>query len=192
MEHADPFSSTSRPGQNGKQAWASARKFLYLSGRIAYALTNVILLVAVTYIASVKLGSPYTIGFDNQKIPCMPWRVFLLDARRPVQISTGDIVSFRPGNIGRGLDGELLVKRVRAVAGDQITIRDDLLYINGEPIDKLWLMKTLGHPPGSLDKSYVVPAGSYFVVGTARESYDSRYWGTLRLDQVTGSARPLL
>lgn len=170
----------------------SAREIARLSWRLLYALVNVFLLVAVIYIVSVKLGSPYTIGLDKQKIPCLPWRVFLLDARPPARIAVDDLVSFRAGAIGQGLDGELLVKKVRGIPGDKIEIKDDVLYINKEPIDKMWLMKTLGKAPGSLDKSYTVPADSYFVVGTARVAYDSRYWGVIHRKQVTGSARPLL
>ena len=38
----------------------------------------------------------------------------------------------------------------------------------------------------------IVPKGDYFAMGTAWDSYDSRYWGFVKKDEIVGIAYPLI
>lgn len=83
----------------------------------------------------------------------------------------GDIVIFRfPDD-----EKQLYIKRIIGEPGDVVEIRDGLVYINGseEPLDEPYVKVT---PEGDFGP-YVVPEGSYFMLGDNRNnSADSRYW----------------
>lgn len=81
--------------------------------------------------------------------------------------------------------GELLVKRVAAVAGDRVAIDNGVLTVNGQPVPEPYL------DPAGPDRSYLhvldVPAGSIFVLGDNRAcSVDSRTFGPVPTRLVVG------
>lgn len=79
-----------------------------------------------------------------------------------------------------------LIKRIVAVEGDTVEIRDGVLYVNGELVDEPYLFQQGGMPPFGPE---VVPADSVFVMGDNRAvSYDSRRFGAIPLDHVLGEA----
>lgn len=84
--------------------------------------------------------------------------------------SRGDIVFFQnPDN-----ENEIYVKRLIGVPGDTIEIKGGKTYVNGQLLSEPYLNET----PNELDFGpYVVPDGSYFMLGDNRNhSHDSRYW----------------
>ncbi len=90
---------------------------------------------------------------------------------------------------------EDFIKRVVAVGGDTVEIRNKVVYINGKREIQPHAMYT--DPtiiPGSVDPRdnfgpVQVPKGSIFVMGDNRDhSYDSRFWGFVRLGAVEGKA----
>lgn len=99
-------------------------------------------------------------------------------------INRGDIVSLSLPS------GEYYVKRVVAVAGDEVDIREGRLYVNGRMEEAEYVLgETLAE---SLSLSYpcVVEEGKVFVLGDHRtESVDSRYFGSVSLEQITGIIR---
>jgi len=86
-----------------------------------------------------------------------------------------------------------MIKRVVAVAGDTIEMKDGLLYVNDVPQEENFI---LGPAEYDMPKQKV-PAKSLFVLGDNRnESFDSHIWGFLPVDHVIGRAtmhyRPLI
>ena len=82
-------------------------------------------------------------------------------------------------------DGEALIKRVVAVAGDEVEVRNGQLVINGEPQDEPFTAEQAEYtlPPMR------VPADCVFVLGDNRNhSFDSHYWGFLPVKNVIGHA----
>ena len=80
-----------------------------------------------------------------------------------------------------------LIKRVIAVEGDKIDIRDGNVYINDEMLNEPYVK---GITPG-MEKSYpyVVPEGYVFVMGDNREnSLDSRSFGPVSINSIEGKA----
>ena len=89
-----------------------------------------------------------------------------------------------------------LVKPIAAVPGDAVVFDQNGVVVNGQPIpnsapladDPSGLMLR-AVPPGS----YVVMQDSVWVVsGHDPRSYDSRYWGPLPVNAITGRAVPVL
>jgi signal peptidase I len=82
------------------------------------------------------------------------------------------------------------IKRVVAVAGETVEMRQRHLYINGERVDDPYATYRLG----GVEKSqhfgpYVVPAGTVFAMGDNRdESSDSRFWGPVPIENIKGLA----
>ena len=103
-------------------------------------------------------------------------------------INRGDIIVFKHppreacgGDTGPNSD---LVKRVIGMPGDQLTSRNNVIFINGKPLIEHWKhAATLGN-----DIGYVkVPKGQYFMMGDNRpSSCDSRLWGTLPKSLIVG------
>jgi signal peptidase I len=82
-------------------------------------------------------------------------------------------------------DGALVLKRVVAVAGDTVEIRDAVLYVNDARVDEPEV------DLAAFDATYFgpvcVPAGQVFVLGDNRAgSVDSRTYGGVDVDAVTG------
>jgi signal peptidase I len=99
-------------------------------------------------------------------------------------------------------DGTRLVKRVVGLPGDSVLMVNDQLYINGQPlsyqVSNGSIHETLGQhnhemmvlPNVRAMRTFGpihVPAGEYFMMGDNRDnSADSRYFGTVKLDQILG------
>ena len=98
----------------------------------------------------------------------------------------------------------LLVKRVIALPGDTLEIRDKTVYINGEELNEPYKKHSdpkvypQGSPNplvGSVQRdnytAVTIPEDNYFVMGDNRDdSLDSRFWGFLPKHYVVG--RPLV
>ena len=110
----------------------------------------------------------------------------LLNRRLPMlkTIRRGDIVVFR---YPRNLD-ETFLKRVTAVGGDRVEIRDGVVYVNSRALDEPYaLHRAPLHSAYEEMGSVVVPQHSLFVMGDNRDnSSDSREWGFVPVRNVIG------
>ncbi len=100
----------------------------------------------------------------------------------------GDIVVFKyPVDQKRDF-----IKRVIGVPGDTIEIRNKIVYVNGEKLEDLYVIHRDGNIiPGERDnfEPVTVPEGSYFMMGDNRDgSFDSRFWGYVKEEEVIGKA----
>jgi signal peptidase I len=100
----------------------------------------------------------------------------------------GDIVVFEyPRDLSKDY-----IKRVIALPGETIEIRDGQIFINGEQLDEPYLQGAptycvSGYP--CHQGPVIVPEGSIFVMGDNRaNSSDSREWNALPFDRVVGQA----
>lgn len=118
----------------------------------------------------------------------------------------GDIVVFRNPYVPRGDEsffeaavrsvlealgirtenGDDLIKRVIATGGEEIAIRDNRVWIDGEPLAESYL------PAGTVmadQPARVIPEGSVFLMGDNRaQSSDSRVFGPVAESEIVGEA----
>ena len=96
-------------------------------------------------------------------------------------LSRGDLVALRPGR------SEVpVVKRVVGLPGDEVKIKDALLYVNDQLVDEPYVdhkaIDALFYGP------VVVPGDSFLVLGDARAvSIDSRVYGPVAADRLIGT-----
>jgi signal peptidase I len=80
---------------------------------------------------------------------------------------------------------ELLIKRIIALAGETIEVRDGVVHIDGQPLQEEYLVR---QTRGSYGPA-TIPEGHVFVMGDNRgASNDSRIFGPVSLDRVVGRA----
>jgi signal peptidase I len=95
----------------------------------------------------------------------------------------GDIVVFQPTTIAP----IPYVKRVAAVAGDMIELRDGRLFVNGRASEIPEAVGLTQAQSPSLIYPLTVPADSYFALGDNRQSSsDSRSFGPQPYDKIIG------
>ena len=96
-------------------------------------------------------------------------------------VEAGDIVSVAYPS------GKYFVKRVVAVAGDVVDIKDGTLYVNGVPEEGDYFLGATKPELGSFTYPYTVGEDCVFVLGDNREvSEDSRRYGAFNLRQIGG------
>ncbi len=88
---------------------------------------------------------------------------------------------------------KFLIKRIAALPGETIVIKDDTVTIkNAEyPDGFLWQQGTINSSGRKANQTVTLKDDEYFVLGDNRdESADSRLWGPLQRNLITG--RPLI
>lgn len=82
------------------------------------------------------------------------------------ELHSGDVVIFEH-------DGKMLVKRIAAVGGDTVFIDDETHAVG------------INEPSGRYTRDFVVPVGSFFVLGdNVAGSVDGRYWSEPCISQT--------
>ena len=100
----------------------------------------------------------------------------------------GDIIIFKSELQDENGKDKLLIKRVIGLPGDEVTIDDGKVYLNGKEYKESYIKD--GYTPGSVNK-LKVPEGQYFVMGDNRVvSIDSRYSevSCVKKDAIKGKA----
>lgn len=107
-------------------------------------------------------------------------------------IHVGDIVVFKTKGIPPIDDPEkpYYIKRVVGLPGDTIRIGEDgFLYRNGSKLDEPHFFVENRYSTLGAQREFSVPEGKVFVFGdNSGNSYDSRGWGGVPLENVMGKA----
>ncbi|HHW48884.1 MAG TPA: signal peptidase I [Clostridiaceae bacterium] len=101
------------------------------------------------------------------------------------KLNRGDIIVFYDINEDRQL-----IKRLIAVEGDTVEIKDGKVFVNGEELKEDYIKD--GYTPQGINPQFnnlVVPKGHVYVLGDNRKnSRDSRSIGPIAVERITGKA----
>ena len=117
-------------------------------------------------------------------IPFTGWRLPRIKAP-----ARGDVVVFRSLEDPR----RDFIKRLVAIGGDTLEIRDLRVWVNGKPLTEPRIFRELNYynrgSYGQSGQQITVPVGYYFFLGdNSASSQDSRYWGFLPESKIIGRA----
>jgi signal peptidase I len=147
---------------------------------LAFAFFGIALIPTPSMESTVLVGDHLLVAkfLDAPRLPLTNYRLPRIASPR-----RGEVVSFHPPHAAE----LVFMKRVVAIAGDSVEIRQGVLYVNGKAVPESYAAP---HAPISV-RPVTVPEGHIFVLGDNRDnSEDSRYWGTVSIDAVVG--RPQL
>lgn len=105
----------------------------------------------------------------------------------------GDVIVFHAPEsancpTGTGCD---FIKRVLGLPGEQVEVKNNGIYINGQALSEPYIPVDFQTQPGAFSRNRVVILGpnEYFAVGDNRPySSDSRAWGPVPITNIVGKA----
>lgn len=143
------------------------------------------LIIVVVIVIGISFFIKPIIVKGSSMVPTLENKDYLLINKQAYNLGEperGDIVVF-PHEEGDG-EESLYIKRVIALPGDRLVIKNGNVYINDELQEEEYI-KNAATTSGKID--FVIPEGEIFVMGDNREnSSDSRYFGTVTIDDVLG------
>jgi conjugative transfer signal peptidase TraF len=163
-----------------------------------YTLITILCLTAFILVVSHSLG--YRIN-RSSSLPDLVYRISPLGEDE--RIKPGDCVvidiSRISGNpviamgIERGYIGnQPMLKRIGAVPGDKVELRDGLLFVNGAATE---MTAASQDSNGRILEAYstpiTLPPEWYWLVSDPKRGFDSRYFGPVRRGAFTHRAEPL-
>ncbi|MGE3960981.1 MAG: signal peptidase I [Dehalococcoidia bacterium] len=195
LDELDPWMGTAAgPDAAGDAAWRrAAGGFLEVLDVIVLALAMLIVVrfVAHNYIVDGPSMQPTFHDGEFVIVNRLAYRSFDFswlpgvgeDEWRPFgEPQPGDVIVFTQVSSGIPKD---LIKRVIAVAGQTVEIRDGAVYLDGQALEEPYISA----PPDYRVEPVTVPAGALFVLGDNRiNSADSHLFGVIEESQVVGRA----
>ncbi len=178
--------NTPKKGKKKKSFWGEVLDWVISIG------------VAVVAVAIINMFIFVQVQVDGKSMyPTLEHGDRLFAVRFMYTPEQGDIVVLEPyletGSVKAKLmfGRTLYIKRVIATGGQEIDIREDGVYIDGELYDEPYIAETVRTYGGNMAYPLTVPNDCVFVMGDNREhSKDSRdpSVGIVRNDQIVGKA----
>ncbi|NMT57244.1 S26 family signal peptidase [Vibrio parahaemolyticus] len=133
-------------------------------------------------------------GIDPQQEKCLPGYTFFLIDLNDQTLERGAVYAFQAKNMQPFYkDGTRMVKILTGMPGDKVEINDKWkITVNGDVVGEgLQLAGKLHLPESHFYGKTTLKENNYWFMGKSPFSFDSRYWGTVKNDQIIGRAYPL-
>ena len=115
-------------------------------------------------------------------------KFFFYEKNQDANFAVGDLVVFKVKADNDFYPNKEFLKIVAGKEGDQINIDDRHYEVNGYQATAKEFSRQNIRLNHFSPTSNVIPKNSFFVVGTHRDSYDSRYMGIIHRSQIIGKA----
>lgn len=151
---------------------------------------TLVLTLVIFFVIQNFVAQPYRVQQQSMEDTLQPGEYVLVDKLTPRfnDYSRGEVVVFTPPDTFPQPDGTPFIKRVIGLPGDEISIRDGSVFVNGAKLDEPYVKGGITEPPPGQDR-WVIPADEFFVMGDNRSnSADSRVFGPVPHDVIIGRA----
>ena len=156
--------------------------------------------IAMIFIVVIALCKIYGPSFNFQVTDSRPKGIYRIE---PVQnIGRGDIVVLKvPKRILSYCESRrmiprnlkyVLMKNVIALPGDIIKVSRAGCYVNGIYYGPVFALDSVGKPLPTCYGEYILKEKQYFLANKYEKSLDSRYFGPVLKEEITGKAKPWL
>lgn len=119
--------------------------------------------------------------------------VILLD-KADKSVERGDVIAFEAPEAARIIlpTDEPVGKRALGLPGDEVIVSAAGVQINGVLVaEGLAAAVYAGVPEAQFFRKLRLGPGEFFMLGDSERSFDSRYWGPVRQEQIIGTGRVL-
>jgi signal peptidase I len=176
-DESTPGDDTTEQGNVSDRTRSLVEWVVVIAGALVVALLIKTFLFQAFYIPSESMDPTLEVG-DRVLVNKLSYDVH--------DVNRGDLIVFeKPEGEGQG-GVQDLIKRVIGLPGETVTARDNVLYIDGKPLDEPYLQDDVftdqfeGQP---------IPEGHVFVMGDNRtDSRDSRFFGPVPESDIVGRA----
>jgi len=121
---------------------------------------------------------------SGSMIPTLQVGDYIVTSRLGFEPKRGDVVVFAPPETYHGNKADL-IKRIVAVGGDEVEVREGALWLNGKRQHEAYVKEPMSGDFGR----FQVPADQFFMLGDNRnDSFDSRFWGSVPRENLKGRA----
>lgn len=142
--------------------------------------------IIITYFLYPKI--PYRIGLIDT--PSIYKKIVIYRLEKPGKIERDKLYIFLfPYNTKYYKKGELFIKYAKCLPGDKLEVKGLKYYCNGKYFATAKKTDSKGVPVKHFVYNGIVPAGKVFMYAPHPRSYDSRYWGFLDTDKITGEVK---
>ena len=146
-------------------------------------------IAAVIAAAVTWFSHGYKLIFVFNSDKCIPGSVFVVDTQQK-QVNTAELLMFKSHQTDILPAGINIIKLVAGVQGDRVEVGQFSVSNNSHkfpaPIDSA--AKALNIDTRTLTGTRTVEKDRLFVLGTLASSYDSRFFGPIKTQQVIGRA----
>jgi conjugative transfer signal peptidase TraF len=168
---------------------------------VLYVLITSLCLFTFVFVAFHALG--YRVNRSNS-LPGSAYRITPLAENEPLVI--GDIVLIDLSQISNpvinqgmergyvsGAWNQPMLKRIGAVPGDPVTLKDGYLFLNGEAAAKITVASrdSFGGELSPWPTPVTLRLNQYWLVSESERGFDSRYFGPIHRDAFTHRAKPV-
>ena len=159
-----------------------------------YALKAGMILIALI-LAGKWFSSRYIIAGDPYKIRCIQeYSIYLID-KRDTTLVRDKLYLFRSKDLSPVYPaGTQILKYLRGMPGDQVEVaRNDQIRVNNQVVAYGLALaeEKLGKRPESFHGKGVLQQDEFWFMGTSPRSFDSRYWGSVKREDILGRAYPI-
>ena len=131
----------------------------------------------------------YRLMIDPQSSTCVgEHHVFLVDTRDRTP-ARGELFAFVSHDTGFYPDGQIMIKIMAGIPGDQVVVTTEDTRVNGHVAAVgLDAAVAAGADPRAFERALILDPGELFMVGSSRLSLDSRYWRNAYEKDLLGRA----
>ena len=184
-------------GRSRAEVAAHARDWAWWRRGLARSLVALLIVAVIVGLPIQVVKQRYRIAFDVSDPKCLPYTAYLLDMGNRA-IGRGDYVAFVSGQMEPYIEnGHLVVKILAGLPLDRAVVAEEGVTIGGRDWGALHYLEPGGElaEEGKTIEDYarteIIREGTYWMMGTLKSSYDSRYWGAIEEDQIVGKAYPI-